>query len=87
MSRACDDAMREDDLVEQVQKHIVAVADKNSDWSDVAREVVRLMEWARRADRTVFVTEHWERHPDGKRTLTTTVKPPPLTLPPPDWQP
>ena len=48
-----------------------------------ARECLRQMEWARRPNRLMNVTEVW----DENRTLTTSVTNPPLDLAPPDWQP
>lgn len=90
MSRACDDAMAEDLLIEEVEKRLEAVIGMKRgigsqwEWSPevgrmLAREAIRLMRWAR-FEMGVYL-------PDVEtETVVTQVKAP-MSIPPDDWKP
>jgi len=55
-------------------------------WNLVADECIRQMEWARRPDREVEVTQYWEKGAGPAPTVIRTSELP-LTLAPDDWKP
>lgn len=94
MSRACDDAMREDELVEALAKRLWSTywqaggddqhgpggdGEKIEPWQALARECLRQMEWAHEAT-ALFCTEAVVKGDCDPNDWK-------LTLAPDDWQP